>query len=849
MKKKALISSILTIALCFSLIAGSTFALFTSESKVDVTATSGTVNVSAAIDEASLVLSSMGVDQPADKFELGGTAAFDTSSKLTLTNMVPGDAVRFNIVVTNTSNVDVQYRVKWAVEGELMGALVGTADGNRIGTSIAAWQAWPEADADVKEIAVAVELPVGVGNEYQNKTASISFVVEAIQGNAEVFNDTNAEVTVGTTSNAQTGANETVEDVVIEANGFTAALPEGTALTEGATTATLVVTEDVANTGNFDVTAVGGEAMGLNISIPEVAANNEAPITVTLTGVLNAGLSGVMLYHKDVPMTPAASAADVDADGEFYYDATSGNITLATKSFSNFTVVVLNNVEVATEAELIAAINAGKSVVLTQGITLTKTLLIKKDTIIDLNGQNLAGSLTSGALIQSQSNAAPSVVVTSSKSGATINAGNSTVILGYGSTEFYNVAINVERATTAPFNVYGDLTLGAGVTVQVDFLGTSLISNSGSVDIAIDGATLNVSEFKVNAGYMINVNNATTVAIDGAEFNVTDLEATAAYGLNENSKWVEAATIVRSEAELVSNIKAGKNVLLYNDITLTSAISIVNANFVLDGNGYTITMSDDCVNSYALFDLTRGIADGYAVVFKNVVFDGIRGGAIVRTVDVDFTADNVTAMNGNHTQVQGLFRLLGKNIVKNSTFVNNNCNMVITLNYDCDSYDQYQVVENCIFANNTCNDTAVVYYVQGTGFTLDGNRFINNTVYSAGNAATAYLGFKTNCTVTNNLFMGNDVTTSHATTKRATGGLMVGNAAVITGNSFVENTVTGGAVTGLSNDVLASVYYADIDLSGNYWGGSAPAQNSDYFVEYPDRYSVVINGYLTSWGN
>ena len=47
MKNKIIISSILTIAMCASLIAGSTFALFTSQSKVDVSVNSATVSVTA----------------------------------------------------------------------------------------------------------------------------------------------------------------------------------------------------------------------------------------------------------------------------------------------------------------------------------------------------------------------------------------------------------------------------------------------------------------------------------------------------------------------------------------------------------------------------------------------------------------------------------------------------------------------------------------------------------------------------------------------------------------------------------------------------------------------------------
>ena len=47
MKNQIIISSILTIAMCVSLIAGSTFALFTSNSEVNVSVSSATVSVTA----------------------------------------------------------------------------------------------------------------------------------------------------------------------------------------------------------------------------------------------------------------------------------------------------------------------------------------------------------------------------------------------------------------------------------------------------------------------------------------------------------------------------------------------------------------------------------------------------------------------------------------------------------------------------------------------------------------------------------------------------------------------------------------------------------------------------------
>lgn len=299
--------------------------------------------------------------------------------------------------------------------------------------------------------------------------------------------------------------------------------------------------------------------------------------------------------------------------------------------------------------------------------------------------------------------------------------------------------------------------------------------------------------------------------------------------------YVDGVNLIVTAEALQAALTAGGNIVLGADIAMES-IYIQNPNFVLDGNGYTITQTG--TNTYALIDTQGG-----SVTLKNVTFDGINGGAVVRTVDAKFNADNVVVKNSNHTQQQGLFRLMGESTIENCTFVNNNCSMAISLNYDGANNDP-QIVKNCVFENNTCNSTAVLYYVKGAGCTVDGNKFVNNTVSADGNAATVYMGFTENNVITNNIFQGNDVT---GTSKRVAGALMVGYAAKISGNAFIDNTVSG-SIEGLGNDVCASVYYTDIDLSGNYWGGSAPVENDNYYVEYPDRHVVVINDYLTTYG-
>lgn len=77
MKKKILLSSVLTIALCFCLIAGSTYALFTSETEVNIAVTAGKVQISATINDTLQVKSLDTEFHEAKVFSNGGTVAIN----------------------------------------------------------------------------------------------------------------------------------------------------------------------------------------------------------------------------------------------------------------------------------------------------------------------------------------------------------------------------------------------------------------------------------------------------------------------------------------------------------------------------------------------------------------------------------------------------------------------------------------------------------------------------------------------------------------------------------------------------------------------------------------------------
>ncbi|MBQ3505941.1 MAG: hypothetical protein IJA89_04120 [Clostridia bacterium] len=363
-KNKVLLTSMATIAMCASLVAGGTYALFTSESVVNIAVTSATVNVQATIGELTLSstvdgVTTAGVD---GKWVNGGTATVDGDT-ITLDKMTPGDTVSFEITVTNYSDVAVKARTVYHAEGELFGdgGLVVDGFGEVQNTGVTLWTtlaAASETGSVVETHTVSITLPEDAGNKYQNKTAAIQFGVEAVQGNAQVYD-------IGTNGVTRTDS-ELTDD-----NGNEAVAPAGVTLNDGAQDLTLeveklyevkedgsvVVDSTNVNTSNFEVSD-DSTAYPFSVKIPEVDnTNNDTAIVIKMEAPAN--LEDVVLFHKGVIMAPVASADDVDEHHEYFYDA-EGSITFATKNFSNFTLVDkvdLKNVAfVGTADELVAAL-------------------------------------------------------------------------------------------------------------------------------------------------------------------------------------------------------------------------------------------------------------------------------------------------------------------------------------------------------------------------------------------------------------------------------------------------------------------------------------------------------------
>ncbi len=201
MNKKVILSSVLSLTLCLSLIVGGTFALFTSESAVDISITSGKVQVNATLEKATedwiYSPTSIKEDGTGDLtnaanleeglFKNGGTAVL-SGEALTLTNVTPGDKVNLNVKVENLSNVTAQYQtvITATADDGLFGGLIVTIDGEAYDglERKSPWTTITPDVTDVDNIPVTIELPAAAGNEYQEKSCTVQIKVLAVQGNA-----------------------------------------------------------------------------------------------------------------------------------------------------------------------------------------------------------------------------------------------------------------------------------------------------------------------------------------------------------------------------------------------------------------------------------------------------------------------------------------------------------------------------------------------------------------------------------------------------------------------------------------------------------------------------------------
>ncbi len=218
MKKNSLIASILTIAMCFSIISGSTYALFTSESRVNVAVKAANIDIVATVENVAL-------DSTLGENLAQTSADFDEENNvISLEKIVPGDVVSFDIRVSNNSDVSVSYRtvISKVADDGLWEALSVTIDGIEYDgySKRSNWTLVAPGSEDII-VPVTVTLPEDADNSYKGTSCELAYKVEAVQGNV----DTTLIMDEATDISDALGAGEDVmlnEDISFSADDTTA---------------------------------------------------------------------------------------------------------------------------------------------------------------------------------------------------------------------------------------------------------------------------------------------------------------------------------------------------------------------------------------------------------------------------------------------------------------------------------------------------------------------------------------------------------------------------------------------------------------------------------------------------
>ena len=460
--KRALLCSVLSIALCLSMLIGTTFAWFTDTATTSVNQIkAGTLDVE-LVDENGGALPAQLTWQKAaghtDEdvlWEPGctyKTQGFKIKNNGTL-------ALKYTVVVNGVEGDTGLLKV---IDFDLV-----TNDGEK-DTVLEDNTSHLSATQTSDTLYLKAHMDETAGNEYQGKTLDgVTITVYATQYTEEYDStgnqyDAKADMTPDNldkmvTANVTKTAVSGEPTVLKNADStVTATVPAG-AVTPGTE-----LTLTVAPAQNPIVTVKSNQGVqAYNISVTGLAADNAAPVEVNL--FVGKGLSHVTLYHNNVKVDGAV------------YDAVNGYITFTTTSFSPFDVVYdapVATVDGIPYGDIKAAMAAGGDILVPADVetnnsedTVAARISITKPSTLTLNGK----IKTPDDMGKNNTNFTALIVDADTTINATENGGIDTGLNGgYG--------LNVRKSATLTIN--GGYYYGGGTAVQVQE-GT-LIINGGT---------------------------------------------------------------------------------------------------------------------------------------------------------------------------------------------------------------------------------------------------------------------------------------------------------------------------------------------------------------------------------
>lgn len=594
MKKKTgvILSSVAAIAVSASVIAGSTYALFTSEDKVDITVSSANVEVSASVTGATLNRpTSINADTYAVTYAEAGTALSDVSGKeISLDDIQPGDKITLNLLIESESTVNFKYRVSLVKTGgdqNLYENLLVGIGGSYYGDYVSAWTDFSETTEagkpiTVKQSTVEILMPAYLGNEYKNLSCNVALKVEAVQGNVDKTAETGTEKKVYpvysqndlNTALAGVGEGETI--VVMQKWGEVSFDTDKTNfnvkgcnlgnVTFNAPNAT--VDYNVAHTDSLNVTAIAGNSLhvygavkGLDVKQGHVVVEDGGKVEATTLSVAE----GASANFEVAKGGEVGKIEDNGSIGSIVINAVNGKVSEVAEALIEKTE---GYVVVSTAEEFEVAIANGGNISLAADLELSKIINVVKTTHINGNGHSIVSSASRILWIDS--------------SDIDVNLSNIRLLR--------NGNNDVQRAVQVNQNITGIRLNINDCTLEASYYAVN-ICNGADVELNINNSEI-TGWGAINAwsaGYSIRVNNSILRGVNDKgydangwnDFGTVVIEGDTTYKTEDAA---ESVDIELRGCTIIAESKTGniQKCILFNSQSKGNKVDVIDCEFILE---------------------------------------------------------------------------------------------------------------------------------------------------------------------------------------------------------------------------------------------------------------------------
>ena len=526
---KAVIASVVVIALCLCAVGGVTYSWFSDTDQAEIDISTAKVDVDLTINTIAPESGSL------------GKAAID-SGNISISNMAPGDAFSGTYNIDNNSTIRIAYRLYLSIDETTYDSLstdfkqslsisadnnsaVPISDATKIGSNyIVVFVDWTELAAGADR--TNRELQISLSGNLTNQTTtnlSMAILIEAYQSNADIINGVTGTVSSG--NNEFTVRNPSSDDSSV----FSTATISFESNSDTNEVLTVVpVTED-----NYDYSLANDQTFLAGVEVTSSNGGNAlqgVKTNVSMVVECNLPKELVKIYHKGVEFTPN--------DLSVTYDSSADSTTVSFSTTDGFSTYAIT-----TEAQAIVDGTYAELTNTLQGnVTLLKdiswnTFFVNGDTLnLDLNGHTISilqFNVSKTAMIHDGT-------ITSTSKLAGVNSGGSLTLsnveittgaaITVGSSSSDDTNTLILNNVTANFNYVGviggknsHITVNGGIfnsTIGVVFQ-TSGTAGVNGQNWSFNNATFNVSvEDPDRIGVAIQCHNDGTWTISNCTFNM-----------------------------------------------------------------------------------------------------------------------------------------------------------------------------------------------------------------------------------------------------------------------------------------------------------------------------------------